>query len=427
MKFVFADSLDFVDPNYDFLEDRNAPGRQPYWDDYYPHELLGYAPYQGVLVSRAIVGDHRLPGKYSESQAMRFRRVGARAFLRLESEAYGDPMLMGDCGAFSYCNMEEPPYSPQDTVEFYGDGRFTHGFSIDHIVFDFDPEAKGVKGGSSEARRRFEITLDLAGEFLAASRVLGPQFTPVGVVQGWSPGSMAEAARRLLAMGYRYLAIGGLVPLKTEQIHQAVAAVDEVVRNRSDACIHLLGFAKADDIGQFAKYRVASFDTTSPLIRAFKDAQRNYFLRDSQGRMEYFTAIRIPNALENSVLKRQAKMGKLRQETLLGLEAAALGAIRGYCRREVDTQTALDALIDYARPFQIASTASEEKAEVRLRRLREQYSRTLGARPWEQCKCAVCAHASVDVVIFRGSNRNKRRGIHNLAVFAQHLRENWIS
>lgn len=35
MKFIFADSLDFVDPNYDFVSDRNGPGRKPYWDDAY--------------------------------------------------------------------------------------------------------------------------------------------------------------------------------------------------------------------------------------------------------------------------------------------------------------------------------------------------------------------------------------------------------
>ena len=56
MKFIFADSLDYIDPGYDFLLDRNADGRRPYWDDQYPHEALGYAPYQGMLVSRAIVG-----------------------------------------------------------------------------------------------------------------------------------------------------------------------------------------------------------------------------------------------------------------------------------------------------------------------------------------------------------------------------------
>ena len=88
MKFIYADSLDFVDPGYDFLADRNAPGRSPYWDDVYPHEILGYAPYDGILVSRGIVGGDKVAGKYSEAQAMRFRRVGARAFLRLDEPTF---------------------------------------------------------------------------------------------------------------------------------------------------------------------------------------------------------------------------------------------------------------------------------------------------------------------------------------------------
>ena len=57
-------------------KDRSPLDREPYWDDVFPHELLGYAPYDGILVSKAIVGGHRVTGKYSESQAMRFRRVG---------------------------------------------------------------------------------------------------------------------------------------------------------------------------------------------------------------------------------------------------------------------------------------------------------------------------------------------------------------
>jgi hypothetical protein len=227
---------------------------------------------------------------------MRFRRVGACKFLRLEGPEHADMMLMGDCGAFSYSAMEVSPYTPEDTVEFYADGRFSHGCSIDHIIFEFDPTATGIDGGSETARLRFDITLELAEKFLRASRELGNGFTPMGVVQGWSSDSMAEAAHRLLAMGYRYLAIGGPVPLKTEAIHQAVEAVDAVVRCKPDARMHLLGFAKADDIGQFNSYRVASFDTTSPLIRAFKDARRNYYLRDGKWAMSYYTAIRIPQA-----------------------------------------------------------------------------------------------------------------------------------
>jgi hypothetical protein len=427
VRFVFADSMDYVDPHFDFLRDRHAEGRQPYWDDHYPHELLGYAPYDGVLVSRAIVGDHRVAGKYTQAQSMRFRRVGARKFLRLDRPAFAGMMLMGDCGAFSYSAMDEPPYTPADTVEFYADGAFTHGCSIDHIVFEFDAAAKGTNGGSDLSRYRFDITLELADAFYKESRVLGDGFTPVGVVQGWSPASMAEAARRLLAMGYRYLAIGGLVPLRTESIHQAVSAVDDVIRYKPDTSLHLLGFAKADDIGQFSRYRVQSFDTTSPLLRAFKDARRNYYLRDERGRIEYYTAIRIPQAFENNTLKRQVKMGRLRQETLARMETQALDALRGYSRYEIPVDTALDAILAYSRPVHWSSTMTEEALDQRLETLRRDYLRTLLARPWERCDCPVCAASSVEVVIFRGSNRNRRRGIHNMGVFRRHLQEQVLS
>ena len=62
MKFIFADCLDYVDPHYDFINDLNKEGRQPYWDDRYPHEIYKSSPYDGILVSRAIVGDSTIKG-----------------------------------------------------------------------------------------------------------------------------------------------------------------------------------------------------------------------------------------------------------------------------------------------------------------------------------------------------------------------------
>src|SRR3546814_2538387 len=49
--------------------------------------------------------------------------------------------------------------------------------------------------------------------------------------------------------------------------------------------------------------------------------------------------------------------------------------------------------------------------------LRARYERTLADRPWKQCPCAICQSLSIEVVIFRASNRNKRRGIHNLGIY----------
>lgn len=232
MKFIFADSLDHVDPGYDFLRDRYSEGRTPYWDDAYPHEIMGYAPYKGMLVSRGIVGGAAVGGKYTRSQAMRFRRVGAREFLRLDKPPFESLPIFGDCGAFTYHKEDKPPYTPDDTAEFYDDARFTHGCSVDHIIFDFDESLKGFEGGTEEARRRFEITLENASAFRASTRHMSNRFTSMGVIQGWSPGSMAEGARRLVAMGYDYLALGGTVPLKASQIKACLAAIRDVIRRR---------------------------------------------------------------------------------------------------------------------------------------------------------------------------------------------------
>ena len=124
MKFIFADALDQIDPKFDFLADRSATARKPYWDDEYPHEVFARPPYDGVLISRGIVGDGRRKGKYSDAQSLRFRREGARRFLRLDRGRLRDMAIFGDCGAFTYKDEEKPPYRPEDMVEFYLDGQF---------------------------------------------------------------------------------------------------------------------------------------------------------------------------------------------------------------------------------------------------------------------------------------------------------------
>ena len=45
--------------------------------------------------------------------------------------------------------------------------------------------------------------------------------------------------------------------------------------------------------------------------------------------------------------------------------------------------------------------------------LLEAYRRTLSDRPWEQCDCPICTEHGIEVCIFRGNNRNRRRGFHN--------------
>jgi hypothetical protein len=430
MKFIFADSLDLIDPEYDFSSDTAGSGRQRHWDERYPHEIMNPAPYDGVLVSRGIVGDHLFPGKYSFAQAMRFRREGARKFLRLDAPRFRDMKLFGDSGAFSYVKEEKPPYTPAQVLQFYQEAGFTHGCAVDHVIFEYERDTPAKAVGSPAAHKRFDITLENAREFLKLSRSLGPGFTPIGVAQGWSPASMGEASKRLEKMGYSYIALGGLVPLRAEDIHRCLKAVRERVSPKTR--IHLLGFAKAEHIGQFVDYGIESFDSTSPLLRAFKDARANYYVpgdaaQGQQGNgdfdqgLQYYAAIRIPQALENPRLMRAAKEGKLNQERLLVLETKALDAVRGYDKGRVPIDEAVESVVEYGSLLADDPSEHSPSREKLRESIRPATRRTLEDRPWKSCLCEICREISVEVMIFRSSNRNKRRGFHNLGVFYQHI------
>ena len=47
-----------------------------------------------------------------------------------------------------------------------------------------------------DTAKRFDITLENAREFLKLAQAEDAPFEPLGAVQGWSPRSMAEAAKR---------------------------------------------------------------------------------------------------------------------------------------------------------------------------------------------------------------------------------------
>ncbi len=423
MKFLYSDTQDYVDPNYDFLTDSSPPKRERYWDDQYAHEIMDEAPYDGLLVSMSAIrqaeGVAASKVRYSTAEEQRLLRVGARRFLRFDGPKHRNLMLMGDCGAFAYAENPEPAYKPAEVVEFYLDAEFTHGVSPDHIIFECDLQNPDVSVISKDTLYRYELTLENARNFLKLARDEGSLFEPMGAVQGWSPKSMAEAAAALVKMGYKYLAIGGLVPLKVDAIKQVLQAIRD--RIGTEPNIHLLGFAKADHIGEFTGYGITSFDSTSPLIRAFKDNKSNYYMDNGRGGLDYYTAIRVPQALDNARLMQGVKRGLFHAEDLQAREQLALRLLREFDQDKRTVEETLEAVMDYSQ-FLVRGNSTGVTAQDRaLATTRARIARTLEDRPWKNCDCAICREIGIEVIIFRGSNRNKRRGFHNLGVYHHHL------
>jgi hypothetical protein len=287
-------------------------------------------------------------------------------------------------------------------LDFYNECGFDYGISVDHVILAYDAGLDDTFPGlavvSAAMRERQEVTLALAAEFRARHRARRLKFVPVGVAQGWSPRSYADAVKRLQKMGYRYIAIGGMVPLKTPEILTTLAAVDSV--RRKDTMLHLLGVTRTDHVEAFSRYGVVSFDTTSPFRRAFKDATENYFVQSRA-----YTALRVPQVQGNRPLEKLITAGKVNQAEARELEQACLIAIRGFDRKRVTVSDVLSVLLQYENLY-------DGERDDRLERYRE----TLTDRPWSRCSCDICRVVGVEVIIFRGSERNKRRGFHNVRV-----------
>lgn len=402
MKFFFPDSQDQIDPKFDFVTEERDPFRVRQRDDLYAHEALHPAPFDGLLVSKSIVdGTAAGAGKYTSAQRHRLYSEGADAFFRL-SRGNTSLRIMGDCGAFSYVNETYPPYAVDEVIDFYDGCGFNYGISVDHVIFQYEPTVGRTDSRAVEWVRRQDITLDLAADFLRQCRTRKVEFEPVGVSQGWSPESYADAVVELERIGFRRIALGGMVPLKSPEIIAALKAIDDV-RN-PDTQLHLLGISRCDDVPAFASHGVTSFDSTSPFRQAFKDDRDNYYAPERT-----YVAVRVPQVDGNAKLKARIRSGEISQDQAIKLERAALDLLRRYDRDEVDVDTVLAALHDY-------STLWDGKKDRT-----PQYRKTLVDRPWRHCPCQICQSVKIDIVLFRGSERNKRRGFHNLYVFKQQL------
>src|SRR3954452_12757083 len=373
MRFYFPDSQDQIDPSFNFETEEWSPYRIRQRDDRYAHEVLSPAPYSGMLVSKAMVdGVGGGAGRYSAQQRQRLYRVGVREFFRLN----GEPIdTMGDCGAFTYVREDVPPYSVDEVIDFYEHCGFDAGISLDHVILGFDLEA-GLDDDGVEPvwKRRRELTIELAGEFLSRHRERQCSFEPVAVAQGWSPQSYAASVASLQDLGYTRIAIGGLVAQKTDEISAVLATISEV--RARETRLHLLGVTRCERIPEFASHGVTSFDSTSPFRQAFKDDRDNYYTLDRT-----WVALRVPQVEGNAKLQRRVRAGEIDQALARRLERAALSQLAAYDSGQVDIDSVIAALREY------------EALHDEERHRSEAYRAVLDAQPWKECDCEVCSQA----------------------------------
>lgn len=400
MKFYFPDSQDLVSPGYDFQHDEYPPTRVRQRDDLYAHEILDTPPYSGLLVSKSIVdGAVKGSGKYTSAQRARLYRLGVQRFFRLPKGVEA----LGDNGAFNYVDELVPPVTTEETLNFYEECGFDAGISVDHIIFGYDRLASLDNVDPAWAERR-RITLRLAEEFITQVTDQNLRLQPIGAAQGWSPASFADSVQQLQAMGYKRIALGGMVPLRTKDILDCLKAIDMVRLPTTE--LHLLGITRVEAMDTFSEHGVTSFDSTSAFRQAFMDDRNNFHTEQDS-----FLALRVPQVDGNPALKRAILAGRVSQKDAVAQERICLRVLREFDGSERAVQRVITELDAY-----------ETICQVNRGHLAE-YERTLSAAPWNSCECTLCRKLGIEIAIFRGTERNKRRGFHNMSVLASKMKK----
>ena len=396
MKYFLPDSQDLVDPSFDFQRESRGVDRVRHRDDQYAHEVFAARAFDGFLVSKAIVDGTGGAGqaKYTQAQRRRLLREGVRAFFRAAGHGWGPLTFMGDCGAFSYVKQERPPFTVAEVVEFYEGCGFDLGLSLDHVILEHRPDWEDG-GVPAAVWGRQQLTMELAREFFDLIQRGRSRVVPVGVAQGWGPRSYAYAVAELQKIGYRYIALGGVVPLKTPEIVECLAAIDAV--RRTDTRLHLLGVTRLPALSTFSRLGVVSFDSTSPLRQAFMDDRDNYYGADRA-----YSAIRVPQVQGNARLVARIRAGEVDPDVARGAEQRCLQRLAAYDAG----QCAVGPVIAALRAYEQIHDPRKDRSE--------RYREVLEARPWKLCPCEVCRQLGHHVILFRGAERNRRRGFHNV-------------
>ena len=312
---------------------------------------------------------------------------------------------MGDCGAFTYVREEAPPYTVDEVIDFYEDCGFDAGLSLDHVILGFELDAaaratdllppqwgatpradartgRGVPSPASRAELR-------ASSRSASRRAGAPSRTPT-------------RSRALQRLGYERIALGGLVAQKTHEILAVLGSDRRGPRRRRPGCTCSASRAR-EQIPAFATLRRDELRQHVAVPPGVQGRPRQLLRRSTDA----WIALRVPQVEGNAKLQRRIRAGEIDRPAGASTRAARARNARRIRSRRGD-----------GRRRRSPRCASTRSSTTRRATAAGSTARCSRPQPWKHCDCAVCRDAGIQVIIFRGTERNKRRGFHNLHVFA---------
>lgn len=410
MKYYIPDWEDRLDPNFDFSNDKYSKDhkKDPYKYDIYAHQLFKDPPYDGLLFSLSVFQSKISLNNNGNSYQIRGKN-NIKEYLKIPKKSKLE--IIGDCGAFGYVNEKTPPlpfYSVENVSDIYDKLGFDYGVSVDHLVVDYiiridkrNWKKKKKVLSKEEKDKRIRITLNNAKKFLKLHKINNYNYIPIGVAQGYDSDTYKKSVKSLIEIGYEYIGIGGLVRYKTDFILKVINEIQPFI---DDINIHLFGISRLNHINDFIKLGVKSFDSASFFRKAWLRSGQNYLTSNNN----WYTAIRVPQATNPKILN-NAIINDISLNDLKKMEKESLQALIKFEKGKYNIKETLDTILKYDKLL-LRNTNDGKN-------LKEKYRKTLIDKPWENCDCKICKDIGIHVIIFRGCNRNKRRGFHNIWTF----------
>jgi hypothetical protein len=406
LKYFIPEWNDRIDPNYDFVNDTHSPEHKqdPLKNDAYMWEIFGIdkVPLDGVLVSRITI----------EQDKRRYQlalKEGIHKVLRLPKNFE----IMGDCGAFGYVNDKVPRYDPIETLEYYSKLGFNYGVTVDHLV---------VTRHEKDKEYRMMITFENAVKaYQEWKQKYKNDFQLIMAVQGWDILDYLKYYKKYVKLGATHFGFGGLARSPTTFIIKLINQLKEEIEKsqRIPEYLHFFGLARFALFPRFKELEDTGvhvgFDSASYLRKAWLSSpttQLNYLAMDGKG----YTAIRIPFTRKKKRKKVTESLAPPVDNGFIEkMEQKCLNDLRLYDKGEIEIDKVLSTILNFCR------TAGERSELISY------YRKTLEDKPWQKCNCPICREIGIEVVIFRGNNRNRRRGFHNTYVFYNALKnpEKW--
>jgi len=426
MKYYIPEWDDQVDSGYDFAndtysEDHFVDRRK----DVYMWEIFrkNRIPFDGILVSlMSIDGNGKKRREIIENG-------GLHEYLRLPTNI----PIMADCGAWGYIKEDRSPFDAIKVLDYYKELGVQEAVTVDHLVI---PQVrKSGKVVSVDISERMRVTLDngIKG-FEAWKKRYEDCFDLLVSVQGLRLDDYMDMYWTYLEHGITSFAFGGLAKKPTDFVARIIERLVEDIKHRNDLKVKRIHFFGLGRTSLFSKLRKieelgthVSFDTASWLRRAWLGG--GYYHVDSKGLHEY-TAIRVPMSdTGRSSFKGKRKLGP--DADLLGLrkaETECLRTLRSFERNNTMLEEALLSVKQYdtklLEEFEKSLVWKMPNPDDRSKKMSEllrffksserRYEDMLRDRPWTKCDCPICRSIGIEAVLFRGNDRNRRRGFHNV-------------